>query len=78
MTCREPVSVEYLKSCISYDPETGVLKWKWRSDVPKWWNTRFAGSEALASLDKHGYKTGLVRRIAVKAHRAAWAIYYGE
>lgn len=42
------------------------------------WNSRFAGKEALASLDANGYKTGNLFYRRTKAHRAIWAMAYGK
>ncbi len=41
------------------------------------WNTRYANTEAFASLDNMGYKGGRVNNIGLRAHRVAWAIHYG-
>ena len=85
------LEVGLLRRFIVYDPETGFLKWRPRvaSDfrgserrkpetVCKAWNTKMANREALGSIDSSGYKCGLVRRKFTLAHRAAWAIHYGE
>ena len=77
---------EILKKLISYDPQSGYLTWLHRPVMllkndgvlaSKRWNSRFAGKPALASFDSNGYLRGRVFGIDVKAHRAAWAIYYG-
>lgn len=84
-------SPRVLRRLISYDPETGELRWKerpvWmfakarytRSANAQAWNTRYAGKLALASIEEKGYLTGsLIMGVRVKAHRAAWAYHYGE
>lgn len=75
---KEPVTVEYLRSCVDYDPSTGMFAWKFRADMPKCWNSRFAGKPAFITTNTHGYKEATVLYHKVRAHRAAWAIHYGE
>lgn len=45
----------FLRSIFEYDPDSGELTWKVRADVPKWWNTRYAGTQPLAT-DALGYR----------------------
>lgn len=73
-----------LKELLSYDPTTGSLVWRERGlkhcksdhEVRRW-NSRYCGKEAFA-IHPSGYRRGYVLSMAVQAHRAAWAIYYGE
>ena len=70
----------YLKSILSYDPETGVFTWKERQDVPKRWNTRYTGKQA-GWKDKRGYT--FYRHIEIngkkyRAHSLAWLYMTGE
>ena len=70
----------YLKSILSYDPETGVFTWKERQDVPKEWNTKYARKEAGS---KHKDKNNFYRYIGIndkrhRAHRLAWLYMMGE
>ena len=70
----------YLKSILSYDPETGVFTWKERSDVPKESNSRFAGKEA-GSKRKGGNTSYIYIMINFNlylAHRLAWLYMTGE
>lgn len=78
-------SPEVLRQLLRYEPDTGKLFWKERprSMFPsRWsylvWNKRYAGQEALAFVGAGGYKTGRIFKCGVSAHRAAWAIQYGE
>ena len=70
----------YLKSILSYDPETGIFTWKERSDVPKESNSRFAGKEPGY---KQKGKNTFYRRIVINgklylAHRLAWLYMMGN
>ena len=83
-----------LADLLSYEADTGKLFWIRRPESmfnasdgkirrsAAWaaakWNTRFAGQEALTRIDKCGYRTGSIFGRDVKAHRIAWALYYGE
>jgi HNH endonuclease/AP2 domain len=74
---KDIVSIDFVKSALAYDPESGVMKWKFRPNYRKNWNTRFAGKPAgTLEADDHIY-IGLAGRRFV-AHRLAWAIMTGE
>lgn len=61
--------VRHLRECLSYDAETGVLRWKARrSNVP-------AGTVA-GYVDHRGYRFIRLGKLLL-AHRVAWAIHYG-
>jgi len=73
-----------LRELLDYDPATGTLTWRYRDAswfVNAWthasWNSRFAGKPALAYRDAHGYPVGIILGKTYKAHRVAWAHYYG-
>lgn len=72
------VLIEDVAKMIRYEPKTGKLFWLHRSDVPAWWNTRYAGKEALTSVESKGYNHGRVCSRAMMAHRVAWALTNGE
>lgn len=69
---------------LRYDPQTGKLYWRerprhlfktdqsWRS-----WNTRYADTEAFTARDNNGYLRGAIFGTGFKAHRVAWAVFYG-
>lgn len=85
----EGVSVSLLRQLISYNPETGELTWlpRWEglflegrhsaSHACRKWNTRYSGAPALAAAERHGYGHGDILGKRYKAHRVAWALYYG-
>lgn len=81
-------SVEYLRQCFSYDPETGTLTWRerprdhfrrdnsWRN-----FNNRFVGKPAgtpHARPDGNGYCVRIkLNDRGILAHRIAWTIIHG-
>jgi hypothetical protein len=79
------LSAEDVAEVVSFDADTGLFRWKPRHerffgslrDCRKW-NSRFAGKPALCTLSSKGYLAGRILGRTVKAHRAAWAVAYGE
>lgn len=79
-----------LRQLLRYEPETGKLFWLERPPhffksgarsvigVAAHWNRRWAGKEALTSVDSTGHLSGNLLGKGCYAHRAAWALYYGE
>lgn len=70
-------SQEYLRSILDYDPDTGVFRWKCRSDTPKQWNTRYAGTVA-GQVNSHGYRIIQIGKRPYRACRLAWVYIHGE
>ncbi len=77
---RNDLSIDYIRSILDYNPETGVLTWRHRADYPKKWNTRYAGKPAgHRSNEKNpGYQLRIHHHDIFRAHRVAWAHFYGE
>jgi len=87
---KECVSIETLRTLVSYDPATGTLTWlprrpghfrgsqKVSARAAAAWNTRYAGTPALASIERSGYGHGDLMGERYKAHRVAWALHYGS
>lgn len=76
--------VEYFRSALRYEPETGLLFWNTRprshfkNDVVfDRFNKLFAGKKTGA-LKPNGYVHITMNAKTFCAHRVAWAIYYGE
>lgn len=77
-----------LRQLLRYEPETGILYWLPRSEFwfsgknpstsAKKFNTRRANKRAFTAIGADGYFVGRVFDISLRAHRVAWAIYYGE
>jgi hypothetical protein len=69
-------SRERVMEILSYDPETGLLTWKYRANAPIEWNNRYVGTIAgrrggktsYISIDNGFYPTAAI----------CWLIYSGE
>ena len=62
---------ERVRELLSYDPETGVLRWK----VSPCWRVSVGGEAGIH--DRDGYLVVTVDKKKRKAHRLAWAIHHG-
>lgn len=90
MMDRTNLSISDLRELLKYDPHSGNLYWKARSE--KWfassgrggargacarWNARFADKPALARKEKGGCLSGCIFTRFYKSHRVIWAIMTG-
>lgn len=82
------IPIEYIKSVLDYNPSTGEFFWKVRprehfktDTVWKSFNKKHVGQLA-GSLETHPsgyqYKSLYVNKVRYKAHRVAWAWFYGD
>lgn len=67
--------IEYLYERINPDFKNGILIWKEHSSLPKSWNTRYAGKEALKTIDSSGYKRGIINYNQYYAHNIIWLMF---
>lgn len=76
----QPFSVEFLRSVLDYDRETGIFQWKPRPDCNKTWNTRFAGKVAGGIQPNKGkfYWTVGVNNELYFGHTLAWFHVTGQ
>lgn len=85
------MDTETLGRLLRYDPETGLLFWKYREldlfkSTPRrprevtapQWNSRCAGKQAFTYTNSHGYLSGIIFHVSYTAHRVAWALHHGE
>jgi hypothetical protein len=80
------IPVEYIKQCFEYREEEvdGVLQgnvyWKYREDMPKWWNTKFAGKK-VGNINGRGYYSTILVyngfRCCLSNHIIVWIINKG-
>jgi len=78
MAPRVNISPDLLRNIIDYNPDTGRITWKVRADRSPQWNGRYAHSEALNNLSRHGYFRGTINNRLYLAHRVAFAFVYGR
>lgn len=79
-----------LRQLLNYSPDTGALTWLKRplhffptggkspSRSRNTWNSRYAGTPALNSLNAHGYKSGRLLDRTTLSHRVIFAIQEGQ
>ncbi len=67
----ERLSLDYLRSVLNYDPETGVLKWKAVA------SNRIKVGDIAGQIDHHGHRYINVGGTRYSAHRLAWFYTYG-
>lgn len=74
-----------LRQLLRYEPETGKLFWRERPPEMfatkrsgSIWNARYAKKEAFTAITTNGYRVGRIFDQSYKAHRVAWAIFYGK
>lgn len=67
----EPLTQEYLKEILDYNPETGIFVWKTDHG-----SGQFVGSVA-GTIHKKGYIYILINRQGFKAHKLAWLYMTG-
>lgn len=86
-----PLDQALLLRTLSYDGETGIIRWRDRSpdlfnavgfrsreDSCDQWNARYAGALAIHNIDAYGYRYGPIFKTKVKAHRVIFCMEYGH
>lgn len=84
MYIRDDLTCLYVKECLSFNPETGILTWlhrpreHFKSDKTyKTFISKCAGKVA-GWVESYGYINIRINGKAYKAHRLAWLIYHGK
>src|SRR5687768_10767115 len=80
MSDHAPLTADYVRSRIDYDPDTGTLTWKRRPErnsIDKMWNTRFSGLDITHHNSTGHIHFGLDGKNYL-GHRIAWLIVNGE
>lgn len=73
---KELPDCECLHQILTYDKNTGVLRWRERPSQPMF---RHAGMVALSHVNNQGYSVGNIAGVGgVKAHRVIWKMMTGE
>ena len=74
------ISIPYLHTCFVYEPDTGVLRRRRRSDRSVQWNGKWAGRQAGTPTAKGYLHVSLIcggRKRLIYAHRIAHAMMTG-
>lgn len=84
------IEIEYLRSVLTYNPDSGTLFWKARPDsmfpetapggsrgAAMSWNKRWANKPAMMTKHGNGYLCGTLCGRKLLAHRVAWAVFHG-
>jgi hypothetical protein len=74
---RNKLSAEYVRTLFHYDPSTGFLTWKWRDDVFKSWNVRYAGKKAGAPNTNGHLQVGINYKLYL-VHHIIWLLVTGK
>lgn len=72
----KPLTAEYVREILSYDPETGILRWRHRFTFSPGWSTRYF--DKPAGFKVRGHLQIQIDGANYYAHRLAWLIFYGE
>lgn len=75
---------EYVRELLDYDPLTGILRWKPRSEsrfasasLADSWNKQYAGKVA-GRLGSNGYRYIKIEKVNYREHRIIWLWVHGE
>lgn len=72
MATKSNITVEYVRSILDYNPETGVITWKAKT------SNRVKIGDVAGSVDKAGYKKIGINGTDMYCHRLAMLIVYGS
>ena len=67
------MEIDKLRECVGYDPHTGEMWWKKPTG-----NRAKIGAKFGSNIDSKGYYRASFMGKQYRAHRIAWALYYGE
>ena len=68
---------DFVRSILSYNRQTGVLRWKRRNDISKSNSAKHAGKRA-GTRDSKGHRQIVIHDVAYMAHQLAWLIVTGQ
>jgi hypothetical protein len=85
MVARNLPEQSFLLQCFDYNPETGVLRWRVRprehfkaDHVWKRWNTRYAGTEPMATSGPKRYRRCDIGKKRYYLQRVIWKLLTNE
>jgi hypothetical protein len=68
----DDLTLKRLRECLSYDADTGVLRWKTKP------SKNVAAGDIAGCRDHRGYWLVRLDRQLLLGHRVAWALHHGE
>lgn len=71
------ITAEFVRGILDYNSQSGVFRWRCRSDVHPSWNARHVGNIAGCFM-MNGYCKISILSKAYLAHRLAWIHTFGE
>ena len=74
---RPPLTADFVRSILEYDPTTGIFRWRHRADRAQNWNSRNAGKPA-GSLVQGYLQIQIPKPQNYYAHQIAWLYMTGE
>lgn len=81
---KKEMPAKFVRECLDYDPDTGILTWRWRPDShftskesALRSNARFAGNIAGSDTGS-GYSAVFISGSRMYSHRLAWIITFGD
>ena len=72
------INYEDIAAALSYDPLTGVIKWKYRRGLRAWRDVKWAGKPAGTINHPANFVVITFNRKQYKAHRLAWMLVTGK
>jgi hypothetical protein len=74
------IPLAHLRECFALDPATeSGARWRFRLDMPPWWNTRYAGKPAARPDSEDYFPIKLTfdgRKRWLLAHRVVFALVH--
>lgn len=74
---RSRPSIEYIRSRLFYDGDTGLFRWRRSDKMPHPWNQKHVGKPAFRTRHSNGYLIGTIDNKKLYAHDVAWAMHHG-
>lgn len=71
----DPLVVRHM---FDYRTSDGVLIWKNVQTGRSWKRHMVTGNEAMTTVERKGYLSGVIQGVRIKTHRAVWAWHHGS
>lgn len=77
MAKNDNLTAEYVRQILDYNPETGILSWKYRENAIPSWNNQNAG-KPTGWKNTNGYLIITILNKSYRSHRLAWIWMTGK